>query len=413
VLDQSSEGRIPELIPVRYGRMLVSPFTWYRGSALQMAADLASTPATRLRVQACGDAHLANFGVYATPERRAVFDLNDFDETLPAPWEWDVKRLAASFVLACRSNAFTRGVARDATLACVRAYREHMTELSELRALDVWYAGHDIEDVIAATGDEEARRRARKRLAEARKRAREARGFPEVVLGDGGAASIKEDPPLIYHWRDHDQEELMAAVLAAFASYRDTLPEHRRVLLDRFELMDIAIKVVGVGSVGTRCFILLLTAGEDDPLFLQVKEARASVLEAYAGRSAHPSHGQRIVVGTQLMQSASDLFLGWARAEGGRDYYFRQLKDMKLKPLIDEFTPSFTVQYAGLCGRCLANAHARSGEPAIIAGYLGKSDRFDEAVADFAAAYADQTERDFEAVTRAARAGQLNVVSEE
>jgi uncharacterized protein (DUF2252 family) len=407
LLQQSSEGRIPELIPVRYGRMMESPFAWYRGTALIMASDLSHTPASGLRVQACGDAHLANFGAYGTPERRTVFDLNDFDETLPAPWEWDVKRLGASFVLACRSNGFRDDPARDAVLACVRSYREHMADLSEMRALEVWYADHDLDSLLTSVSDKETLKRGQKRLTKARKRSLSPRAFPEWETGAEGLPSIKDNPPLIYHWKEHDEDELMAVARQAFAHYRSTLPEHLTVLLDRFELMDMAIKVVGVGSVGTRCFIQLLMGGENDALFLQVKEARPSVLEPYAGSGVHSNNGQRIVAGCRLMQAASDLFLGWTQSGHGRDYYVRQLRDMKIKPLIEAFTPSFMLQYAAMCGRSLANAHARSGSPAGITGYLGKSDRFDEAIADFATAYADQSERDHAALVKAVRTGQL------
>jgi uncharacterized protein (DUF2252 family) len=412
LLERSSEGRIPELIPVRYGRMMESPFAWYRGTALNMAADLAGTPVSGLRVQACGDAHLANFGVYASPERRAIFDLTDFDETLPAPWEWDVKRLGASVVLACRSNSFREDLARDAVLACVRSYRERMLELSEMRALDVWYADQDLEALIAGVEGQAAGERARKRLARARRRGLTGKDYPELVRGEDGEVRIQDNPPLIYHWGDHSHDDVMAAAREAFGAYRRTLPEHVRVLLDRFQLTDIAIKVVGVGSVGTLCFVMLLMAGEHDPLFLQVKEARASVLEPYAGTSPYPNHGQRIVTGCLLMQSTSDIFLGWTRREGGRDFYIRQLKDLKLKPMIEEFTPEFMQRYAGMCGGTLANAHARSGEPARIAGYLGKNGRFDEAIAAFSTAYADQSEQDHAALVRAVRGGRLEAASE-
>ena len=412
LLAESSQGRIPQLLPVRYGRMLRTPFTFYRGAALNMAADLATTPVTGLRVQACGDCHLLNFGAFATPERRVIFDINDLDETLPAPWEWDVKRLAASFVLACRDNGFSKNRARDAALACVRSYRERMAECSDMRALDVWYASIDVEKLLPTIEDQEARRRAQKRLATARERSVLEHDFPALVTTAGVAPSVKENPPLIYHWREQGHEELMAQVHKAFADYRDSLPEHRRPLLDRFKLIDIAIKVVGVGSVGTVCAVMLLMAGEHDPLFLQVKEARASVLEAYAGTSTHPNHGQRVVIGCQLMQSASDLFLGWTESQLGRHYYIRQLKDMKITPLVGVFTPSLMLQYAELCGWTLARAHARSGEPAKISGYLGKRDRFDQAVADFSMAYADQSERDHAILMKAVRAGKLEVFVE-
>lgn len=285
LLEESSKGRIPELIPIRYGRMMQSPFTFYRGAALNMAADLANTPTSGLRVQACGDCHLLNFGAFATPERRVVFDLNDFDETLPAPWEWDVKRLAASFVLACRSNGFSKADARDAALACVRSYRERMAQFSEMGVLDVWYASVDLEELLPTIRDKEARKRGVKRLAKAREHSVLEHDFPELVTTAGQAPTIKENPPLIYHLREQGWGK-MADVQKAFARYRETLPEHRRLLLDRFKVADTAIKVVGVGSVGTRCGVMLLLASEQDPLFLQVKEAGPSVLEGYAGKRA-------------------------------------------------------------------------------------------------------------------------------
>jgi uncharacterized protein (DUF2252 family) len=413
LLEESSKGRIAALIPVRYGRMVRTPFTWYRGAALNMAADLANTPASGLRVHCCGDAHLCNFGAYATPERRVVFDVNDLDETLPAPWEWDVKRLAASFVLAGRNNGHREDEAREAALACVRSYRERMAEFSDMRTLDVWYASIDAESLIPTIQDEEARRRFQKRLAKARGRSVMEHDFPELVLNNGMAPTIKENPPLIYHPRHVGSDELMESVKQGFACYRDTLPDHRRVLLDRFKLMDFAIKVVGVGSVGTVCGIVLLMVADNDPLFLQVKQARPSVLEPYAGKSVYANHGQRIVHGCQLMQSASDLFLGWTEGEAGRQFYVRQLKDMKIKSLVEVFTPSVMREYAALCGWCLARAHARSGEPAKISGYLGKRDAFDEAVADFSVAYADQSERDHDTLIKAVRAGRLEIFVED
>jgi uncharacterized protein (DUF2252 family) len=412
LMEESSKGRIPQLIPIRYGRMMQTPFTFYRGAALNMAADLAVTPNTGLRVQACGDAHLLNFGAYATPERRVIFDTNDLDETLPAPWEWDVKRLAASFILACRNNRFSEAAARDTALACVRAYRERMAEYSNMRVLDVWYASIDAEKMIPTIQDEEARKRAQRMLAKARERSVLEHDFPQLVTTAGMAPEIKENPPLIYHWREQGHAEFTANVQQAFARYRETLAEERRFLLDRYKLMDIAIKVVGVGSVGTWCAVGLLMAGERDPLFLQIKEARASVLEAYAGKSVHPNHGQRVVVGTRLMQSASDLFLGWTESLLGREFYVRQLKDMKIKMLVEVYTPTVMRQYAEVCGWCLARAHARSGEPAKISGYLGKNDAFDQAVADFSVAYADQSERDHETLMNAVRAGRLEVFIE-
>ena len=414
LLEQDNKGRIPELIPIRYGRMVRTPFTFYRGAARNMAADLARTPVSGLRVQACGDAHLLNFGAYATPERRLVFDINDLDETLPAPWEWDVKRLAASVVLACRNNGFSPGNARDAVLACVRTYRERMAEYSDIPVLEVWYASVDVEKVAATATDKEAVRRVRKRIAAARARNVLEHDFPKLAAaGAGQAPTIKDNPPLIYHPSAKRELDLRARVRAAFDAYRESLQEDRRVLFDRYELKDAAIKVVGVGSVGTYCGIALMMASEKDPLFLQIKEARPSVLEAYAGKSIYPNHGQRVVNGYRLMQSASDIFLGWAKGKLGRDMYIRQLKDMKIGALVDVFSPGFMVQYAEVCGWALARAHARSGAPAEISGYLGKTDAFDKAIAAFASAYADQSERDHAILKKAVRSGRVEVVMEE
>ncbi|MDB6111096.1 MAG: hypothetical protein JWR69_2846 [Pedosphaera sp.] len=411
LMKESSKGRIPQLIPIRYGRMMQSPFTFYRGAALNMAADLAKTPVTGLRVQACGDCHLLNFGVFATPERREVFDINDLDETLPAPWEWDVKRLATSFILACRDNGLSEDTARDVVLSCVRSYRHHMAEFSEMRVLDVWYSSMEVAKMIPSVQGAQVRKRIQKRLAKARQQGVLEHDFPKLAEVVGRFPVIKDNPPLIYHWREkgRGQKEFFAGVEAAFRSYRETLGEDRRVLLDRYELRDIAIKVVGVGSVGTRCAIMLLIAGEQDPLFLQVKEAGPSVLEPYAGKSIPTNHGQRVVNGCRLMQSASDLFLGWTVGPGGRHFYIRQLRDMKLKVLVELFGRTTMTQYAKGCGWTLARAHARSGQPATISGYLGQSDKFDQAIADFAIAYADQSERDHKLLWKAVRDGRLEV----
>ena len=412
LMETSNKGRIPELVPIRYGRMLRTPFTFYRGAALNMAADLAVTPATGLRVQACGDCHLLNFGSFATPERRIIFDINDMDETLPAPWEWDVKRLAASFVLACRNNGFSESFARDAVLACVRSYRERMAQYSQLPVLEVWYASVDAEEVIPTLRDKQARKRFQKRTVAARHRSALEQDFPKLAALAGRSPTIRDNPPLIYHPREPGEEKLLTRARAAFAGYRESMQEDRRVLIDHYELKDIAIKVVGVGSVGTFCCVMLLMASDEDPLFLQVKEARRSVLEAYAGKSIYPNHGQRVVNGYRLMQSASDIFLGWTKGKLGRHFYVRQLRDMKLTPLVDLFTPTMMTQYAELCGWTLAHAHARSGAPAQISGYLGNSDAFDEAIATFSSAYADQSERDHAVLMKAARAGRVEVVME-
>jgi len=412
LIKESNKGRLQGLVPIRHGRMLKSPFTFYRGAALNMAADLATTPAMGVRVQDCGDAHLLNFGVYATPERRLVFDVNDLDETLPGPWEWDLKRLAASFVLACRSNGLSEDDARDSALACVRSYREHMAEFSQMHALEVWYTVLDAEEFIPRLENAETGSRFRKRLAKARKRSVAEHDFPALADAASDTVAIRDNPPLIYHFHEHRQEKHMANVREAFARYRETLAEDRRALLDRFDLKDMAIKVVGVGSVGTFCAILLLMAAEDDPLFLQVKEARASVLEAYAGKSVYANHGERVVRGTRLMQSASDLFLGWTEGSGGRHFYIRQLRDMKTKILVELFEATTMIQYAEVCGYTMARAHARSGDSAVISGYLGKSDTFDKAIAAFSIAYADQSEKDHAVLMKAVRRGDLEVETE-
>ncbi len=413
LMETSDEGRIPELVPIRHGRMLRSPFTFYRGAALNMAADLAETPFTGIRVQACGDAHLCNFGAFATPERRAVFDINDLDETLPAPWEWDVKRLAASIVVASRSNGFSEDDARDAALACVRSYRERIAEFSEMQTLDVWYASVDLELLQEKIQDREARQRSKKALARARERSTLEHNFPKLAALSGGEPRIRDNPPLIYHPGDEARDDMLARARNAYAEYRESMQEDRRVLLDRFDLKDVAIKVVGVGSVGTTCAVILLMASEADPLFLQVKEARTSVLEPYAGASTFGNRGQRVVNGIRLMQSASDIFLGWTTGRAGRHFYVRQLRDLKMSAQVELFTPGVMAQYAEVCAWSLARAHARSGEPAVISGYLGKSDVFDEAVADFSFLYADQTEADHATLMKAARAGKLEIVTEE
>ena len=412
LLELGNRGRIPELIPIRFGRMVKTPFTFYRGAALNMAADLAGTPVTGLRVQACGDCHLLNFGAYASPERRLLFDINDLDETLPAPWEWDVKRLAASVVLACRNNGFSKREARDAVLACVRLYRERMAEYSEMPVLEMWYVSLDIEKIITTFKDKEAAGRGLKRIASARGRKVLEHDFPKLAAIAGEAPTIRDNPPLIYHLKGKDARDLDARARGAFASYRESLSDDRRALLDRYDVKDFAVKVVGVGSVGTFCAIALLMASETDPLFLQIKEARPSVLEAYAGKSIYPNDGQRIVAGYRLIQAASDIFLGWTKGKLGRHYYVRQLRDMKLGAQHELFTPSFMAEYAEVCGWALAQSHARSGEPATISGYLGTTDRFDKAIAAFAVAYADQSERDHAALKKAARSGRVEVVLE-
>ncbi|HUL57782.1 MAG TPA: DUF2252 domain-containing protein [Anaeromyxobacteraceae bacterium] len=407
LVEVGDAGRIPELVPLRHGRMLRSPFTFYRGAALHMAADLATTPATGLRVQACGDAHLVNFRVFATSERRAIFDIHDLDETLPAPWEWDLKRLAASFVVASRNNGIGEGRARDAALACARSYREHMAQYAGMHVLDVWYASIVAEELLRSLEDAETRARAQRRLGDELARSAAEHDFPRLAQVRNGVPLIKDTPPTIYHLRRMEE-----TFHDAFHRYEKTLTPARRSVLDRFDLRDVAIKVVGVGSVGTVCAVILLMAGDGDPLFLQAKEARASVLEAYAGRSAFRNHGQRVVNGHHLVQSASDMFLGWTDGARGRHFYFRQLRDVKIKFAVETFGSAHMLGFGEWCGHTLARAHARSGDPVAIAGYLGGSDVFDEAIADFSVAYADQTERDHETLKKAARSKKLEVLVE-
>lgn len=407
LLEKSNRGRIPELIPIRYGRMMQSPFAYYRGTALSMAADLATTPVNGQRVQACGDCHLCNFGGFATPERRVIVDINDLDETLPAPWEWDVKRLTASFVLASRHNGHSEDDAREAALSCVRSYRKSMAEFGQMRVLDIWYSSIDLDKLIAAFPDKEARTRGQRRLARARRRCVVEHDFPKLVTNAVAGPVIKDNPPLIYHPSGYGCEKFIASIQSAFAAYRDSLPEHRRLLLDHYNFRDLALKVVGVGSVGTICAVVLTMASDRDPLFLQVKQARPSVLEPYAGKSVYANHGQRVVVGCKLVQSASDVFLGWAKGPRNRHFYVRQLRDMKIKPLVELYSPRVMRQYAKLCGWILARSHARSGQPAIISGYMGEGDRFDKAIAAFSVAYSDQCERDHKLLANAVREGKL------
>jgi len=403
----AEKGRLPELLPLRHGRMAQSPFTFYRGSALAMATDLATTPASGIHVQCCGDAHLSNFGGFATPERRIIFSINDLDETLPAPWEWDIKRLAASFVVACRANGFGRSAAKEAVLACARSYREHLAEFSDMKALELWYYNLDADTLVAGIRDSRFRRRAAKRLAAERGRSVAEDIFPKLAEAKDGAHFIKDQLPAIFHWKGHSPGEVARAVTDTFASYRETLPPATRVLLDRFEIRDVAIKVVGIGSVGTRCWVLLLMAEAGDPFFLQVKEARASVLEPFAGRSAYPNHGQRIVNGYRLMQPYSDMFLGWTKGPLGAHYYFRQLRDIKISVRVETFDAPTMVLYAEWCGQALALAHARGGDAALLSGYLGKSDMFDKALGAFSFTYADQNEKDHAALRRTVRAGKI------
>ena len=413
LLIKSNEGRLPELVPVRHGRMLQSPFAFFRGSAGIMASDLANTPVSSLRVQACGDAHLMNFGGFATPERLQIFDINDLDETLPAPWEWDLKRLAASVVIAGRHIDVRESDAIRAARNAARSYREQMANYSTMRAIDVWYDKIDLQKFLQHAPDDKVRKRVERRFEDARNRSVPDTDFPKLVEHKGATPRIKDNPPLIFHPAEHTVGEYQARIDEALSLYRQSLPEHVRVLFDRYQLVDIAIKVVGVGSVGTVCLIGLFMAGDGDPLFLQFKQARASVLEPYAGNSLHKNHGERVVVGQRLMQSASDMFLGWTiGSKSGQHFYARQLRDMKLSPIIEGFDAVTLQAYAEVCSWALARAHARSGDAAMISGYIGSSEVFDEAICEFSVEYADQNEHDYKAFVTAVREGKIKALVE-
>ena len=404
LLKHADRGRLPELLPIRYGRMQQSPFAFFRGAGALMAADLAATPQTGIRVQVCGDCHVSNFGGFASPERRLVFDINDFDETLHAPWEWDVKRLATSIVLAGRQLGARERHSSDAVRVVIESYRERIREYARMRALEVWYSQLDAKILIAKAKTAAAKKYWEEVEAKARLQTAE-HIFPRTTGVVNGRPHIIDNPPLVYHPRQ--MRKISERVREMFRRYRLTLPEERRVLLDRYHIVDIARKVVGVGSVGTRCAVVLLMAGQHDPLFLQFKEALPSVLEPYAGKSPYANHGERVVTGQRMLQSASDIFLGWTRDDEGHSYYFRQLRDMKMTINVAQMREQDWIEYIELCAWALARAHARTGDAARIAGYLGKNDTFDRAIAKFAVDYADQTERDHAVLVRAIRTRRL------
>jgi uncharacterized protein (DUF2252 family) len=418
LLEGQATSRVDQLVPLRYARMLVSPFTFYRGAAAVMAADLAATPRSGFDVQLCGDAHLSNFGAYASPDRELVFDVNDFDETLPGPWEWDVMRLAASFSVAGRASGFKRRERLAIVAAMSAEYRAAMRRMAELGNLEVWYTKIDVEAIArgweSAAGEKEAatfRRNLEKTRAKDRMRA-----LSKLTREVDGELRLVSEPPLIVPIDElvEQSADVEAAVLKIIADYRDTLPEDRRVLLDGYRFVDAALKVVGVGSVGTRAFVVLMLGRDSgDPLFLQAKEAQRSVLEPYTEPSAFDNQGERVVQGQRLTQAASDILLGWVKATGidgkQRDFYVRQLWDQKGSAKVEDMSPNALTTYAEICGTTLAHAHARSGDRIAIASYLGKSDTFDKAIAGFAETYADQNERDYEALKAAADAGKIEV----
>ena len=447
LLEEQNLTREPDLVPVRHGRMLVSPFTFYRGAAKIMAADLKDTPVAGLGTQLCGDAHLSNFGAFASPERRLLFDLNDFDETLPGPFEYDVKRMAASFTIAARNNGFSKADTRAATLASARAYREAMAGFAQMPTMDIWYAYLDedelrgairstvagltkAKDAKAAKKGKQARKDeqqaklaklAEKRAAKTAAKAHTRDSLQALSkLGEqaDGTYRIVSQPPVVVPFRDWTAtyglpgDEVDKVIREQFRAYRATLQDDRRRLLERFQVVDAARKVVGVGSVGTRAFIVLLQGRDaQDPLFLQVKEATASVLEPYVGKSRYRQHGERVVQGQRMMQAASDIYLGWTKGvDVRRHFYWRQLRDMKGSALVEVMAPPALTFYAGICGWTLARAHARSGDPIAIAEYLGSSDAFDRSITDFSQRYADQNEQDYQDFLKAVKSGRLDAV---
>ena len=403
LLEKSNVDRLEDLIPIRYSRMLVSPFSFLRGSAALMADDLSRTPSSGIYVQACGDCHLLNFGAFATPERKLVFDINDFDETLPAPWEWDIKRLATSFVVAAQDNGFSNANAKRIAKISVESYRENMRVYSKQSPLEVWYGHLDLAKFAKEAPNKTARLHRERLIKKAEKQVAEYL-FPKITTEINGDKRLIDNPPLIYHLDDQWIEKFGKPAVEA---YRASLSHDRQVLFDRYQLKDIVVKVVGIGSVGTRCFVALFMTPDGDPLLLQIKEARNSVLEPYAGKSQYHKHGERVVVGQRLTQSSSDVFLGWVRGPKGKDFYVRQLRDMKVSFSVQDITPTRLKRYAVYCGQALARSHAKSGNAALISGYLGKSDVFDEAVSAFAMQYADQNQRDYEELVMAVNTGRL------
>ncbi len=426
LLEAQNTTREPDLVPVRHGRMMVSPFTFYRGAAKIMAADLDRTPTAGMRVQLCGDAHLSNFGVFASPERVLLFDLNDFDETLPGPFEYDVKRMAASFTIAARNNGFSGSDIEAVTMRSVRAYREAMAGFAEMRTMDVWHSRLSADEILeaarsAAKGKGKRGAKEAKRGEKAIQKARTRDSLQALSkLGEmvDGRFRIVSQSPIVVPMREFGEyygispDEIEQVVHEQFRAYRATLQDDRRHLLERFEVVDMARKVVGVGSVGTRAFIVLLQGrDEQDPLFLQVKEATASVLEDHLARSRYKQHGERVVQGQRLMQAASDIYLGWTKGvEADRYFYWRQLRDMKGSGDVEAMEPDGLTLYASICGWTLARAHARSGDPIAIAKYLGKSDTFDRSITDFSSRYADRNEQDYQAFLDAVKSGRVPVL---
>jgi uncharacterized protein (DUF2252 family) len=406
VIEKSNAGRVERLLPVRFTRMLESPFAFFRGTAVIQAHDLKNTLSTGIIVQSCGDCHVANFGVFASPERTLIFDINDFDETLPAPFEWDIKRLASSFMLASRWRNFCKKEGHHTSRAVVKAYREQMARFAAMHTLDVWYARVAVGDLIDRFGtDPELEKRLDQLVHTAHRHTSEA-DLHKMTRDVRGRPRIMDQPPLIYHL-DPSEFDLKKVVVPFFEAYRATLSLDRQVLFDRFQLVDAAFKVVGVGSVGTHCYVTLWMTDVDDPLFLQMKEALPSVLDGIAGSSNCENNGEPLVIGQRIMQSASDIFLGWTRGPTGNDFYVRQLRDQKFSFDLAIMSERGLVAYAKLCGETLARAHAKSGKASEISGYLGSGSNFDDAITDYAAAYADQVEKDYDVFHAAVRAGRF------
>ncbi|TDO83751.1 uncharacterized protein (DUF2252 family) [Flavobacterium chryseum] len=413
ILIKTSIGRIESLLPIRYSRMMESPFSFFRGAAAIMAADLVHTPNTGIELQLCGDCHLMNFGGFATPERKMVFDINDFDETFPGPWEWDVKRLAASFVIAGRWRKFPDKACEEFAWNVADSYKRHMLEYSQLSALQIWYADIDLAELIKRGEDDEIKSFQQKRIKKAAEYVAHEKEFAKLTYLEGSRAKIKDDPPLIFHPTGEEEKRLLKDVEIVHARYLETLSDEKKVLLSRYKLHDLAIKVVGVGSVGTHCGISLLMSATGEPIFLQFKEARKSVLEDYVKTKSKYNHqGERIVRGQKLMQSASDIFLGWTNDSDNKFFYVRQLRDAKVKPVLEIMKAKNMEDYAKACGWALARAHARSGDPSILSGYIGKSDEFANAIAQFSVLYADQNESDYDKMITAIKKGQLPISTE-
>lgn len=405
VLQQAEDGRIEELVPIRYGRMMKTPFTFFRGGADIMAFDLSHTPNIKTSVQVCGDAHALNFGAFATPERNVVFDINDFDETLPGPWEWDVKRLAVSLMLIARDNGLKVKAGLDAVKSCVESYRQRMQEYSKMAVLDIWYAKVEWEHIIQSSQSSTLGKSLKDDLKKAKKKSIQYHYFPKLTEERDGKFHIKDNPPLIYH--PDDKGKFSKTIMEGLKLYRNSLQEDKQRLFDRYRIEDVAIKVVGIGSVGTTCAVALALAPDDEPLFFQIKEARASVLEKYVGKSTYDTHGQRVVAGQRIIQSASDIFLGWMVLENGKHFYVRQLRDTKVKLTPETWEDNHLEEMSKVLGAALARAHARSGDSTVIASYLGDTDEFDTAIANFATVYSDQVEKDHAALIAAIGSGKL------